>query len=354
MNYLYGFNFGWSARSNNLRLADAFRSIDTLSNRISVNTITLCIDIFMPHANVPSLKYNDDHTLLDTDLLELIKYIQQKNLYILLKPVIRTSNNFSRKIIDFSEQTRLDTWFSKYQKMILHYAQIAQKTKCEGFYIGCELTELEKHQEKWFSLIDVCRKTFSGLLGYNQNYEPTSTSTQTFLEIYERNLDYIALSCYIPMNDLALEMQKIHQLFQQTTIPIIIGEIGCPSRATASQEPWNYSLKTEINLFEQQRYFLEFFKWLEMYNFVNGVFIWEWPIIVYSKDRAKNHSGFSIYLKPSEKIIKEKFKAYKLQEPTHEHLKRKLVVNTLSLIWTEEKYDRIWIWRESNTDCRRI
>lgn len=97
-----------------------------------------------------------------------------------------------RREIDISTEAEWDGRWASYRRMILRYAQLAQRSGVEALCIGTELrSTVLKRPGEWRRLIADVRKDYGGELTYSANWN------REFEEVpFWEALDYIGIQAY--------------------------------------------------------------------------------------------------------------------------------------------------------------
>ncbi len=298
------------------------------------NWVCICFAAEMEKPNKPQIFWADSNPRMVTDdeIRRAISLARQNNLKIILKPMVEVRDGTWRAWIRFKtaagkdDTQAWDKWWDYYKQFLLHYAQIAKQTKCEIFSLGCEMGSTERQEDKWRSLIAEIRKTYHGAITYDTNH-----GEENRLKWWDA-VDIISVSGYYPIgtgkipkavkdpnkvppseNSLeALKLswkpirERLRRISKKLDRPILFIEIGVCSARGCSSAPWTHP---DPNLFydadEQSRYYqatIETF-WDEPW-FI-GFTWWDWPDHLYSLEQAKSDTGFCIYGKPAEQIVRQ-------------------------------------------------
>jgi hypothetical protein len=306
------------------------------------NWVCICFAGEMNKPNEPHIFWADSDPCMVTDdeILRAISLARQNNLKIILKPMVEVRDHTWRALIKFKtaegkpvpstvegdDTQAWDKWWSDFRQFLLHYAKIAEQTKCEVFSLGCEMGSTERQEDKWRSLIAEIRKVYSGAITYDTNHDEENRLT------WWDAVDIISISGYYPIGtgklakaatdpnevppsensveSLKLKWkpikERLRRISQRHDRPILFIEIGVCSVRNGSSIPWNHP---DPNLFydadEQSRYYqatIETF-WDEPW-FI-GFTWWDWPDHLYSLEQAKSNTGFCIYGKPAEQVVRQ-------------------------------------------------
>lgn len=245
-----------------------------------------------------------NHSVMPTDpeLIDFIKFCKTQGLRVFLKPVIEVRNGSCRADIDFMENDEFDKeqwlrWLANYQKFILHYAKIAEKTQCELFFVGSCLLNLVQYSEGWFDLIAQVRSCYHGLVTYEADiYNEQNVG-------FWEELDVIATNGSYSMLYLKQELERLGDLAKQYKKPLMLTECGCMSTKGASVSPKSWKLDGEQSLEEQVMFYENLFSNCSQVEQIAGLGLWCWNNRRQSEHTAKADKRYFIYGKPACKVI---------------------------------------------------
>lgn len=177
----------------------------------------------------------------------------------------------------------LDAWFASYSRFVLPLARLAEDTGAQRFVVGSELGSLEPYQEHWRGLISELRDRFSGALTYSANWDHVDA-----VQFWDA-LDEVGLTAYFPLTtgrepaslqSLADAWQspraEIDAIGRRAGKPVLITEIGYPSRGSAAGQPWDDASAAELDLRLQQRLYRSFCDAFAQTPSVSGFYVWNW------------------------------------------------------------------------------
>ncbi|MFZ0035293.1 MAG: hypothetical protein WAK60_09960 [Sedimentisphaerales bacterium] len=331
--FIKGHSWGFSGRKGQYLGDVPAESMKKMSDT-GANWVCICFAAEMEKPNEPQIFWADSDPCMVTDdeILRAISLARQNNLKITLKPMVEVRDGTWRAWIKFKtaegkdDIQSWDKWWSDYKKFLLHYARIAEQTKCEMFSLGCEMGSTEQFEDRWRNLIAEIRKIYSGAITYDTNHDEEDR-----LKWWDA-VDIISVSAYYPIGTgkiaLATEdpnkappsgnsvevlkrrwkpiKQKLRRISEKFDRPIFFIELGVCSARGCSSAPWTHP---DPNLIydgdEQSRYYqatIETF-WDEPW-FI-GFAWWDWPSNLYSLEQAKSDIGFCIYGKPAEQVVRQ-------------------------------------------------
>jgi hypothetical protein len=191
-----------------------------------------------------------------------------------------------------------DLWWQSYERFILGYAELAAAAGIEWLAIGSELGSTETWQDRWYHLISAVRRIYPGKLFYSANWDHYQVVS------FWPRLDAIGVSSYFQLartpHDTAAEMALRWRKVQGELIayaatlklPLLLTEVGVPSRDGAAMAPWDYTKDGEVDLEEQRRALAALaMSWPS--QGLAGVMIWE-----LASDGGQDDPGYSPRGKP--------------------------------------------------------
>lgn len=276
---------------------------------------------YMGEYNEPNIRFdggNRRHHWGDSDygLIYTAQMAKSCGIKTILKPHIwmNTRSGKWRSDIAMKSKKDWDLWFSNYEKMILHYAKVAEEGEMEAYCIGTELLQPStKHPEKWRAMIRKIRKVYSGQLTYAANFYKEYDNIEFWDE-----LDFIGVQAYFPLvskdfpNKRELikawrkPMKKMAKLAKKFNKPIVFTEVGYKNTADAAIEPWvwpNNVDKDKVMISDevQATCYEALFESLWKEDWFGGIYIWKWfhgghrftldDYWAYREERRKKYMG---------------------------------------------------------------
>ena len=145
------------------------------------------------------------------------------------------------------EPSDWDLWWREYTAFNVRLARIAQEEGVEWYSLGTEMASTHRFPERWRALAAAVRRVYKGKLTYSVNFD--SHDDFTFGDC----LDVIGINTYDPIAKHAeypTEEQvrdawwwivnKARTLQARFGRPVMITEVGYPSRAGAHAGPWDF------------------------------------------------------------------------------------------------------------------
>lgn len=306
MEFIKGFTFLWDGKAGDVVSGVAKSSLDKLVDRTHSDTVILAFAARQDTAQSTEIDYKGDHLISDEELVELIKYAKSKGLKVILKPTVNVKNGTWRAHISFFDEEvpgepTWASWFKSYEAYQVHYAKIAEETKCYMMIVGCEMVQSEKREEEWRHLIKKVKSIYFGLVTYNTDkYQEGNVG-------FWDALDVISSSGYYPPERFEKELERIKKVIDQHNKPFFFAEAGCPSVEGSMAEPNNWALVGKVSVKEQETYYKYMFKMLKANPWVRGIGLWDWGVHLHTEEEAQRNAGYGVYNKPAEKIVQEYF-----------------------------------------------
>ena len=269
------------------------------------------------------IKNNDPKVYFDTNFQwwgekiqgteQLIKFAQNENLKIMLKPHIWVQSDGWAG--DFSLTTSIDwkIFEESYTNYILAFAKVAQKNKIPLLCIGTEMRNVVKNRSGfWKDLIQKIKKNYSGKLTYSANWDNYENVT------FWNQLDYIGIDAYFPLNKdktPAINNLKNHwqpiksklEYFSKTfKKPILFTEYGYKSCDYTAAGHWNTDGSEIFNGEAQYNSYKALYETFWNEDWFAGGFLWKWFL---NTERIQpENTRFTPQKKPVLKIISEYYK----------------------------------------------
>ena len=217
-----------------------------------------------------------------------------------LKPTVNCDNGVWRARISFFDhdvpcEPKWGNWFESHIAFQKHYAQIAQRTGCELFLTGCEMTMTEHRETDWRKLIAEVRTVYDGPVGYNCDKYGEDHIT------WWDAVDVIASSGYYPIDDWENQLNRIEEVVKKYQKPFIFSEAGCMNIHGSALVPNNWELQGKEDDAEQADWYLAMFSACEKRDWVKGFGIWDWS------GSMERKSPYAVCNRPAEAVIAEEY-----------------------------------------------
>jgi hypothetical protein len=277
--------------------------------------------------------YQEDHTAsqikrveakttTDDCLTRAITAAHNNGLKVMLKPHVDSLDGFSRGEIAPSES---DTWFMGYEKMILHYADIAHENEVEILVIGTELKNMSvaDYTERWQALIAEVHQRYHNRLTYAANW-----SDYAQIGFWD-DLDYVGIDAYFPLSDVDDPSREDILIGWQDYVyqeverhwaedikafalamdrPLIFTEIGYASQDGVVRQPWREDNSQQPNPELQARLYEAALRTFWEQPYFKGLYWWFWDV---QPDPRYEQTGYM----PKEPALQELQRWYKFAPP---------------------------------------
>jgi hypothetical protein len=332
--FIKGFTWGWTGQRGQY-LGDG--PVDSMKKLAETKTKWVCISFGadMEKPNIPEIQWGDSYKRMATDaeIRRAIQLARDNKLKVILKPVVNVYDGTWRAWIKFDDlpgvknMTKWDMWWSDFRAFLLHYAKIAEETKCEMFCLGCEMESTEEFEIRWRSLITEIRQIYGGTITYNLNHgRETSVNWLDAVDVigisayYPVGTDDVLIALKddlskIPVSDTSVEAQKqrwlpirkdLEKTSKKFNRPIFFIELGLCSAKGCAAAPWTHEDPNMIyDANEQARFYQGAFETFWNEPWFIGFSWWEWSSTLYKAEDAKTNIGFGIYGKEAEDILRQ-------------------------------------------------
>lgn len=262
--------------------------------------------------------YPTDSTPSDASVISAINQAHSLGMKVMLKPhldIIDTSEGAFRGEIVCSTEPEWDAWFANYRDFIVHYAKMAQETKCEMFCIGTELTSVATiKEEKWKTVvIPPVKDAYKGPLTYAANWH----DEYQFVKFWDK-MDYVGIDAYFPLSKEVVptleeikagwapwikDMEEFHSRINK---PIIFPEVGYCSADNITKMPWEEAVGRPLNMKLQENCYRAVFELFWPKEWFYGVYWWKWGT---NKNLGgRGNKSFTPQNKPAQDLVKEWYK----------------------------------------------
>lgn len=202
-------------------------------------------------------------------------------------------------------------WMLAYQEMILRFADCARAGGADLFFIGSELSSMEKHTAQWRALAGDVRRRFGGRLTYSANWDHLDTIR------WWDEVDAIGMTGYHSLTkskeptpeELVLAWTRIRESLAKKIKPLqkpwFFSELGYASLDGIAANPWDYVSPTETDAAEQRDCYDAWIKvWKKVGPPFRGAFFYTW----WRNGNESDAREYSVFGKPAAKVIRAYFK----------------------------------------------
>lgn len=285
---------------------------------LGADTVQFVVDPRMENGAAAAIYLDMRMTPTPEQLGKLIKHAKDKNLRVILMPIVLLDNprgsEWRGKISPSNENGGWETWFKNYRELMTHFAWIAESNHVDLLVVGSELVSAENKVEEWRKTIRHVRSIYKGKLTYSSNWDH-----YTAVPFWDE-LDLIGMNSYWVLGkdrntsvdqivsnwkDIQADLFKFQAKIRK---PIIFLEIGWFSQTNAAHEPWDYTQDLPIDNELQRKLYEGFFKSWYAEPRLGGFSVWEWtpaPDKDDTEGQKLTAGGYTPRGKPAEEVLKE-------------------------------------------------
>lgn len=281
----------------------------------------VCLNCIVMQDTFASVRqYRDfSRTPGDDELCDIIGYLHQLGIQVMLRPMIECHDGMQRVHINLPECSIYPNtvdyrklWFESYAELTRHYCRIATRCGCEAYGMDSELNQLVPYTEYWMPVIETARKHFSGHLtssfvGCHQYAGLVAAEPNHWFYA----LDSVGSSMYSPPHGRTRDAREMAKMLSYAVEEnrafanaykggnYYFGECGCCSVKDGAQLPWSPKGKTIYDGEEQANYMSAVIQAFSAEPWWHGMFWWNWDEGV-----SDSRLHFSIDGKPAAQIMK--------------------------------------------------
>lgn len=247
-------------------------------------------------------------TTPDDQLIWVIEQAKARGLAVFLMPILNLERRDAGQWRGRLAPKDPDAWWRAYERYILHYAKLSQRTGVKTLAVGSELLSMERERERWLALIKKTRAAFKGELTYSANWDHFEVVS------FWDAIDIVGMTGYQELSDATAPTlaqlqagwgpfrQRLALWSQEHERRYMFTEVGYPSNERGCAKPWDYTSAAPPAPKLQARCYRAFFELWRQDKWLEGVYIWNW-----FGPRSPDDRGYSPRGKPSEALIKRYF-----------------------------------------------
>ncbi len=262
--------------------------------------------------NTTSIDFAGPETPTDASLERIIRQAHDLGLKVLLKPHVDLANDRAHYRGEIGPDfTAADwaAWFASYRPFILHYAEMAARTECEIFCVGCELGTTAVHAAEWREIVAAVKGVYTGPLIYADNQVESAPDAVTWWDA----VDFIGQDAYPTLtqverpsvdellNGWTSFRNKLRQLSEKWDKPLILTEIGCRSIFGGAQNPWDWQRQGPVDLEVQSKFYEAALRAVADQSWLRGMYWWQWSPD--PEDGGPDDTGYTPHGKPAEEVL---------------------------------------------------
>ncbi len=277
---------------------DAMAMLDRLPG-YGVNSLAL-VPYGVSRKGVPEVRLMSNGGMeREDDIQALTALAHQRHLKVLLKPQVWVTSGGYPGGIEFPEPEARASWFRSYEEFILHFADLATRSRADLFCVGVEFVHLSQYESEWRRIIARVRQRYAGPLVYAANSGPDFEQTR-----FWDALDYIGLNDYYPLPDdlsVAAVLHIVEGVQRRYHRPVIFPEAGFASLRAPHREPWDETPR-EKSLEDQARCYEALLRAFYKKPWFQGVYWWKVGNNGFGGPEDTSHTPWG---KPAMEVIKK-------------------------------------------------
>ena len=218
------------------------------------------------------------------NVLRTLRQAKSRGLRVSLLPIVRLSERKPEEWRGRIEpEAGVDAWFSAYALYLNEMAQVAEAAGIERMGVGSELLSLERYENSWRQLIGDVRTRFRGKLYYSANWDHfdpigfwdalDEVGVTAYFELTTSlarpDMESLGRAWRKPLLDLARLRSRLKK-------PLILTEVGYPSRRSAARYPWDETNDSPIDLALQADLYRAFCEAFIESKLLSGFYFWNW------------------------------------------------------------------------------
>ncbi len=258
--------------------------------------VLLAVAWYQPALDATRMAPRPGYSPSDAAIARALAEARARGLRPALLPIVRLERRAPGHWRGVLRPADVDAWFSAYGAFVGRMADLAADGGAVRLYVGSELASLAVHGDRWRALIADVRLRFAGRLSYSANWDHFAD-----IDFWDA-LDEIGVTGYFPLPaarearaDAWIEpRRRIAALAARHRRPVVLTEVGYPSRATAAARPWDDGGAAAPDLALQAQLFDDFCRAWATAGVARGFYAWNWFGVGGPRD-----AGFSLRGKPA-------------------------------------------------------
>lgn len=324
-----GATFGFYARAGYFYTSEAFDEVDEMV-KTGVKWVVVVPTVWQDKY-CSTRQYADfEKTPDDIELVDIINYIHSKGLRVQLRPMLECQDGTGRLgVIVGDDWERMPghpreycaRWFASMKARSVHYAKLAERTKCELYCLDSELDRFTDKNVAWKSVVAAVRKVYSGpVTSCHTVHTPFIDFERAFSkkDHWFHDLDLLLVSYYAPAGksddrqhsidemktNLLPARDRMRRLASLYGKPIVFGECGCSSSAGSAAAPSSLRWHKPYDPDEQARYMEAFFQVFASEPWCHGFYWWKWDNHVPQPAEVDSRKGFTVRGKAAQDVMR--------------------------------------------------
>ncbi|MFK8000382.1 MAG: hypothetical protein AB8H86_12340 [Polyangiales bacterium] len=218
----------------------------------------------------------DADTPRDADLLATLEAANRLGLGVSLMPYLRIREAGEGEWRGSVRPLDPNAWWSEYEDFLRHYAALG-RGRIKVFVMGSELSSMsgDEWETRWARLAGELRGLGVERLAFVANHD--ALDLQAPFEF----VDVAGVSAYFPVSGDAERAWQDHatrleRFAAEVARPLVIFELGFPSRQGALERPWDHIAGTPVDVEAQALGYRSATNALADVEWLEGLFFWAW------------------------------------------------------------------------------
>jgi hypothetical protein len=279
------------------------RNLDEI-RQLGADAISIVLPWVTPNVRSTEIRPRGDMTPSDQALRETVREAHRRGLRVLLLPLVYVDSMGAGEWRGTLAPSDWHGWFLAYRRMILHYARLAENERAEYLSIGSELCSTEGRRDEWERILTEVRRIYSGKLTYSANWDHRESLS------FAGGLDMIGMNAYFELSrdpeagvaELKRSwsgiVEEVERWRARIGKPLVLTEVGYPSREGAASNPWAYDAPGEADPSAQARCYQAFIEAWTGDPALAGVYFYIWW-----GEGGPADTGYTPRGKPAERLI---------------------------------------------------
>jgi glycosyl hydrolase family 113 len=276
--FFRGMAFGLFSRGDSAYIRE---QLDEMRG-LGVDSVSLVVPKATP--DIRSLTFVDDRwaTPGDGALRIAARLAHERGMRVLLFPLVHVQTLDAGEWRGTLQPSDWGEWFRAYGEFLVHYARLAEAESIEVLSVGSELCSSEAREDDWRRLIARVREVYHGRVVYSANWDHYRD-----VRFWDA-LDYLGVNAYFRLSGAAEptvaeltagwtgHRDALISWARRERRPLLITEVGYPSRSGAADDPWDYTADRPADLELQRRCYRAFVDAWSGVRELRGAFFYLW------------------------------------------------------------------------------
>ena len=275
---------------------------------LGATSVCIVIPWVTPDVRSTEIRPRADMTPGDDPLRLSVRLAHRLGMSVLMMPIVYVDRMAAGEWRGTIDPPDWQAWFGAYGEMILRYARLAADERAEMLSVGSELCSTEGRRREWLDLIGKVRAIYAGRLTYSANWDHRESLS------FAGALDDVGMNAYFELSrDPGATVEDLVRAWRPILSevaawregigkPLILTEVGYPSRRGAAVDPWDYAERGSPDPESQERAYRAFTEAWTGFPHLAGVYFYLWW-----GSGGPADPGYTPRGKPAENVLREWF-----------------------------------------------